>query len=199
MTPVYPEFLMASDVAQILADQPGNRKLENDASYLKDHWITSTVFQLVPIRCSFVGVSKKKPADHSTSNDPIIVELNINQVGREVYSDEGGHGQVPDLLVIDGQHRWYEAQDDGRLTMDAYVGDVALSIIQQKWNQFAQQVGPPLRSFFEDEFPGGALAALRHLLPTDQIDALRKARKIYKETKKLPHHIRRDYPFIIES
>lgn len=198
MTTFWQPTLLADDVAQILANQPGNQTNQRSAADLKNHWIVSSVFRLVPIRCGFVGVSKPKPSDRSTSHEPIIVETNVNKVGREVYSEEGGHGDIPELLVIDGQHRWYEAQDAGKLTMDAYVGDKALPAIEHLWHRFADRVGPPMHSFFADELPGGALAALRHLLPPEQIENIRKARKIYKETKRLPPYILHDYPFIIE-
>lgn len=189
--------LTGDEVAEILASQPANRASGYTAEELKKKWVASKMFVLMPIRFTFVGASKPHPADRSESTDPIIVDLNVNQFGRNVYSEFGGHGGVPEVLIIDGAHRWYQAQDEGRITLQAYVGDRALPHIEHCWKVLEKEIGEFLRNYFFTDSPGMAFSALKRLFDDDEeFQSLRRARKIFKETGIMPDYILIRYPFL---
>jgi hypothetical protein len=194
----FPSTMTAAEVGAILAAQPANQAMGRTVTWLIDRWIASGTFRLMAIRPEFVGSSKPRPADQSATAGPIIVDRNVNEVGREAYSEGGGHGAVPDVLILDGSHRWYEALDRGDATMDAYVGEEAVPFMEKMWASFASRLGPAIRDFIERDFPGASLAVLRHHLPEREVASLRQGRRLYKESGRVPPFVLHDYPFLTE-
>jgi len=61
---------------------------------------------------------------HAREDKPIIVDYNRNQVGRTRY------GYVPQVIVIDGKHRFEAAHLRGDTHIAAWVGELAAQALQ---------------------------------------------------------------------
>ena len=194
-----PSTMTAAEVGDLLAAQPANRAMGRTVAWLINRWIVSEKFHLTTIRPDFVGSAKPQPAERSDTSGPIVVERNVNEVGREAYSNEGGHGAVPDTIVLDGSHRWYEALDRGDPTMDAYVGEEAALSIGKRWDAFASRLGTAIRDFIERDSPGASLDVIRRHLPKKEVESLRQARRLYRESRHVPPFILHNYPFFRED
>lgn len=116
-----PDSLTAGNVISILAEQPGNAgKTRKRLS----RWVVSDNFTLMTIPVTSVGIATTAKGKSRSSN-PIIVDVNVNQVGGQLQSD----GKPPVVLVIDGKHRLSEAIARGETEIRAYVGDKAMPYI----------------------------------------------------------------------
>ena len=78
------------------------------------------------------------------------------------------------------------------------VGDMAVPSIKKSWSKLIDTVGEPLRNFLNSQSMARSLSALRHALPTTEIEAIRQARRDYLEMGHLPSFIHERYPFIEE-
>ena len=170
-------------VAQILSDQYYN--LRKDAQDLADYWIGSDVFYLDTIPIDSVAPVTLVEDAKSMSEGPIIVDININNVGR-IQSEFGTHGVPPDVIILDGKHRWFAAKDRGDKTIDAYVGNLARGYIDKfesaqlsKDSEIQDAIDVFLN--IDNPSPGSALMKLRVLLPEDQVEQLREQRRKLKK------------------
>jgi len=89
-------------------------------------WLPSKTFHLVrmPLNAAAMPCEPKignlvLKKIHAMESKPIIVDYNRNQVGKSL------HGFVPQVIVIDGKHRFKAAMLRGETHILAWVGDVA--------------------------------------------------------------------------
>jgi len=180
----FPQTIDADEVTAILAAQPGNAG--KSAESLRDRWVASETFHLmtIPAGLNSLGVTPGKTGETRSAGLPIIVDANVNMVGR---SFGGVGGAAPDFLVLDGQNRVVAARRLGpRALILAYVGDAALHRMQQ-------QVQEAVAIFAEvDEVVAGYLDGRgfidilrgfvkRGLMMQEELDALRQARRDAKK------------------
>lgn len=90
-------------------------------------WLASRKFTLVRMPLNAAAMPCEPKIDnlvlkkiHAMEDKPIIVDYNRNQVGRAM------HGFVPQIIVIDGKHRYKAAALRGETHIMAWVGEVAL-------------------------------------------------------------------------
>lgn len=109
------------EVVMLLADQKGNKKHGDQSKRLRERWVRSEEFvpMILPVDlCYPVRVPSGRTKSYSTG--PIVIENNFRNVEQ---SDAGvKNGFIPPWLVIDGQHRWYQAKLSGQKTIRAVVG-----------------------------------------------------------------------------
>lgn len=93
-------------------------------------WLPSRRFKLVRLPLNAAAMPCEPKIDnlvlkkiHAMEQKPIIVDYNRNQVGKSM------HGFVPQVIVIDGKHRFKAATLRGETHIMAWVGDVALPMI----------------------------------------------------------------------
>lgn len=182
MTPKYAEVqsdvLSRRGVAKILASQYGNSRAGLDANYLEDLWVASDYFTLQPIYldavASRLAAAKESP---SMTRAPIIVDYNQREVFRLEDAD-GTYGTPPDVIVLDGNHRWHEAKRRGNDQIMAYVGDQAQDFIDKYSTQRAE-LDQAIARYLDAERSSVArdLDFIRNRLPADQVEALRAERK----------------------
>lgn len=119
----------AEQVADLLADQAGNRERGKTRDSLKAKWITSDKFVPMTLPTDLlqpVDIPGKRDKPSRTVG-PIVLEANFR--GREQEHDGTYNGKVPPVFIIDGQHRHAEALAAGQPTMRCLVGVKAVSKI----------------------------------------------------------------------
>lgn len=91
-------------------------------------WLPSKKFKLVrlPLNAVALPCNPKGPELvlkklHAREEKPIICDYNKNQVGKSL------NGFTPQIIVIDGKHRFQAAQLRGESHIMAWVGEVAIS------------------------------------------------------------------------
>jgi len=94
-------------------------------------WLPSKRFQLVrmPLNaaanpCEPKGDNLVLKKIHAMESKPIVVDYNKQQIGKSL------HGFVPQIVVIDGKHRFKAAALRGETHIMAWVGEVALEQMQ---------------------------------------------------------------------
>ena len=171
------EKLTKEDVGNILAKQPLNKgKSHKD---LVDKWVSSDNFTLMDIPVDSVGMATE-PKDIPRTEGPIIVDENINEIGRY----KGRYGAPPDVIVLDGKHRLAKAIQNGEKTIKAYVGDKAIPHLKEAIKQFnkkQQDITKAVISYWEKP-NGTTLRELSIVLSDkDKINKIREARKAFSE------------------
>lgn len=93
-------------------------------------WLPSNRFKLVRLPLNAVAMPCEPKVEnlvlkkiHAREEKPIIVDYNRNQVGKSM------HGFVPQVIVIDGKHRFKAASLRGETHIMAWVGEHALSTL----------------------------------------------------------------------
>jgi hypothetical protein len=128
LTPFSVRGMSAEDVGKLLADQPGNRKRGKSASGMQKRWVVSQHF--LPMQIPLMAVQPVRiPSGETESHTvgPIIVEANEGHRPQlDGRRNDAKTGRVPPVIVIDGQHRWEDAAQEGREWIQALVGDKAL-------------------------------------------------------------------------
>lgn len=170
------DSMTADKVASILSEQPFNKGKSKDK--LKEKWISSSEFHLMDIPVGSVGIATT-PTGVSKSTEPIIVDENVNQVGR-LASEFGTHGAAPDILVLDGKHRLVQAISSGKKMIKAYVGDKVIPMMKQKIKEFEgkEKEKEIAISAYLSNPNGSTLRALRSVLPEDEVAKIRASRKV---------------------
>jgi len=95
---VLKSFLTRDEVSDILLSQPNNT--DKTKKYLSDKWLVSEKYTLMEVPIDSIGIASEVIGESKTEG-PIIIEDNINYVGRYL----GLYGSAPDMLVVDGKHR----------------------------------------------------------------------------------------------
>lgn len=114
------------EVAELLADQPGNREHGKDVDYMESRWVWSPEF--VPMLVPTAAVHPVKIASgrtRSRSVGPIVIDIN-HRGAKQIDANNVKTDFVPPVVIIDGQHRWNDARIDGVKYMHAIVGTLAL-------------------------------------------------------------------------
>lgn len=127
------------DVAQLLADQVGNRG-KKDLEYLENRWTRSEHFVPMELPTEIlhpVRIPSGRTRSHSVG--PLVVEINFRNVEQTDAGEPNGF--VPPYVVIDGQHRWYTAQQTGQPTIHAIVGVLAIPLVTAELLKWAQRQG----------------------------------------------------------
>lgn len=95
-----------------------------------NHWLPSKKFHLVrmPLNAAAMPCQPKignlvLKKIHAREDTPIVVDYNQNQVGKAM------HGFVPEVIVIDGKHRYQAAHLRGESHIMAYVGEEAMQAV----------------------------------------------------------------------
>jgi hypothetical protein len=93
-------------------------------------WLPSKKFHLVKLPlnacalpCQPKGRNLVLKKIHAREEKPIIVDYNVNQVGKAM------HGFTPQVIVIDGKHRFSAATIRGESHINAWVGEAAIELI----------------------------------------------------------------------
>lgn len=94
-------------------------------------WLPSRKFRLMrlPLNaaampCEPKGANLVLKKIHAMESKPIVVDYNRNQVGKSF------HGFVPQVIVIDGKHRFKAAMLRGETHIMAWVGELAAESMQ---------------------------------------------------------------------
>lgn len=187
--PAIVDKMSSSDVGRILADQPLNKN--KTVQELQGKWVDSNSFGLIEIPIDSVGIATEvRPGIKSVTKAPIIVDNNINQVGR-VRSVFGTHGVPPDVLVLDGKHRWSEAVERGENRIMAYVGNNArtkIDIAVSRYNDYVVRAKLAIDAYMENP-NGSTLLYMRVALGKGKEDIVKKLRTARKKSKVIPTNI----------
>jgi hypothetical protein len=89
-------------------------------------WLPSKRFHLVRLPLNAAAMPCEPKGDnlvlkkiHAQEEKPIVVDYNRNQIGKSM------HGFVPQIIVIDGKHRFKAAALRGQSHIMAWVGEIA--------------------------------------------------------------------------
>ena len=182
------------DVKQILASQPANKG--KDAERLAGRWIASDRFVKMTIPVNSVGIAA--PAEgKSVTKGPIIVDLNINDVGRY----KGMYGAAPVALVIDGKHRLSEAIAKGEETIEAMVGEKAVSFIEREaesWRAKRDEISKVVSEYASTP-NGTTLSHLSAKLDDAEVQKIRQAVKAIHEGNNPDEALVEKYPEILQA
>ena len=166
--------MSADEVAQILSEQPANAG--KSAADLKDRWISSGTFHLMEVPIDALGIATEAKGK-SSSTAPIIVDLNVREVGRLRDREGRTYGTPPEALVLDGKHRVKQAIDRGDKTIRAYVGSDVVNHLKQAMSKHQakeREVAEVTKQYLASDTPGRFLSRLKTLLPDDEIKVLRQ-------------------------
>ena len=108
------------------AEERGEPFLYHTPKSWAKKWLPSKTFKLVRLPLNAAAMPCEPKVDnlvlkkiHAMEQKPIIVDYNRNQVGKSL------HGFVPQIIVIDGKHRFKAASLRGETHIMAWVGEVA--------------------------------------------------------------------------
>lgn len=94
-------------------------------------WLPSKRFRLIRLPLNAAAMPCEPKVDnlvlkkiHAREEKPIIVDYNLNQVGKSM------HGFVPQVIVLDGKHRFRAAQLRGETHIMAWVGEKAIECME---------------------------------------------------------------------
>jgi hypothetical protein len=185
------QVLTKDNVADILAAQPGNKEKSRD--YLLDRWVASDSFYLMTIPLISVGIATvSKPKRLSSTQGPIVVDMNQ----ADIPISNGTSGPQPRVLVLDGKHRWFEANKRGDKYIRAFVGEKAKPYIEksiQNYEEWQEKVKESVENFLSSDLPGSHLRKLRHLLSPEEVDEIRTLRDYYIRTGDIPLSLQKKY------
>jgi len=106
--------------------------------YLQKRWVVSPEFIPMQLPVAMLHpVRIPSGRSHSYSVGPIVIEDNF----RKVEQTDAGvkNGFVPPFVIIDGQHRWYDARQRGQKMIRALVGVNAMKKINAALLQWASK------------------------------------------------------------
>lgn len=93
-------------------------------------WLPSKRFRLVRLPLNAAAMPCEPKVDnlvlkkiHAREEKPIIIDENRNQIGKSM------HGFIPQVIVIDGKHRFKAASLRGETHIMAWVGEKAIEIL----------------------------------------------------------------------
>lgn len=135
------------EVAELLADQIGNRQAGKDADYMRNRWVWSPEF--VPMLVPTAAVHPVKiPSGRTRSRTvgPIVIDINHRGV-KQLNEENIRTDFVPPIVIIDGQHRWNDARLDGVKYLHAIVGTLALPAIHAAMLRHEHDTGIPKYSW----------------------------------------------------
>ena len=151
--PAQDDMLTRKDVDFILADQHGNRKEGITPRYMCRRWVSSREFMLMEIPLWAVNPYKFIEEDDPTySEGPLIIDVNK----RKPRPLLGSFGASPSLFILDGKHRYYELRRAGETHVQAYVGDLAVPILDdlvERFGPLREAFGEAVRDFYADPSP----------------------------------------------
>lgn len=128
------QILTSRDVSEVLSNQPLNKGIP--ISDLSEKWIASSTFHKMSVPVDIIGIATEPlPGALPVARGPIIVDLNINELGR-IKSEFGTHGKPPDVLVLDGKHRLSLVKKQGQRVIEAFVGDEAVPFVERAYKRF---------------------------------------------------------------
>jgi len=124
------------DIADLLADQIGNKQSGKNRKRLKKRWVVSPEFTPAYLPVAMLHpVRIPSGRTHSYSVGPIVIEDNFRKVEQ---TDAGQpNGFVPPFVIIDGQHRWADAKARGQKMIRALVGTHARAKVNAALLQWA--------------------------------------------------------------
>lgn len=173
------ESISREDVAKILKAHKDRVDPEHgrDLEWFSDSWVDSDVFNLTTFPIDAVGASGKISGDSQTQG-PIIVDLNKREVGRI----ENSFGAPPEILILDGKHRWNKAIQEGKKIITGFVGNKALGGIQRKvseYNEKTNKIRKEIQEFLntKNTSPGGNLRNLKNMVSVKELEEIRQAFK----------------------
>ena len=93
------------------------------------HWMDSDRFHLADVPLDKIDwrpghMSQYKDHPPARTKGPIVIETNRRKVG---FADD--EHRLPKVTVLDGQHRLYQARQEGQKSIRAWVGDQAMKHI----------------------------------------------------------------------
>jgi hypothetical protein len=133
-TPQFREkYKSAMELAEELfaeAEERGDPFLYLTPESWSKKWLPSKKFHLVKLPlnacalpCQPKGRNLVLKKIHAREEKPIVVDYNKNQVGQAM------HGYTPQVIVIDGKHRFTAATIRGESHINAWVGEEAMEFI----------------------------------------------------------------------
>jgi hypothetical protein len=138
------------EAGEIIAKQYGRRKRGDTAEEMADVYVTSSRFtlHLIPLWC-FRVYDDIKPSDHSYSTGaPIVIDVLKHKRTKRF----GSFGSLPNIICLDGKHRWHDAIMAGKTHLEAFIGDQAkpilLSYVKSFWPK-RKRFMAALRAFYE--------------------------------------------------
>ena len=149
---------------EVLEILMSHNRLNTDKNKVKETWIPSKLFSLMPIPTACVfPATPVNPNNKFHSNDPIIVDKNIQETGRFL----GNYGTPPECIIIDGKHRHAQAIKHKSKIILAYVGTEIQNYITQKSTAFCEKEKTIQKATQEyiSSPNGSTLRALQQLLP----------------------------------
>jgi hypothetical protein len=112
------------------AEERGQPFLYHSPESWRKKWLTSRTFRLmkiplnsVALPCEPKGRNLVLKKIHAREEKPILVEYNKNRIGSSRY------GYVPEVVVIDGKHRYEAAVLRGDTHILAFVGELAAEVM----------------------------------------------------------------------
>lgn len=126
----YASGATGDEIGRLLADQHGNKG--RDPEELKAKWVTSENFVPMTVPTEAVHpVRVPSGNSHSKTVGPIVIEDNFRNVEQKDGHNEEGNGFIPATVIIDGQHRWFDAMQAKQPTIQAIVGEKAIPKINR--------------------------------------------------------------------